>query len=97
MTPSLFVSDWTTGIGPTILIWVSDHKGIPSDEAADDLAKAAITATTTHLTCHHESPYPANHHRLPAQQAANGHSLWKHLLAGTLHIAVQGAHPSLDP
>ncbi len=64
MTPSLLGSDW-----------VLDHKGMPSDEAADDLAKADETATTTDLTCHHESPYPTHHHRSPAQQAPNGHSL----------------------
>ncbi len=45
MTPSLFASNWTTGKAPTILIWVSGHRGIPDNEDAYDREKSAATTT----------------------------------------------------
>ncbi len=33
--------------GPITLIWVPGHQGIPGNNAADELAKTAVTATDT--------------------------------------------------
>ncbi len=43
MTTSPFASDRK---GPMNLIWVTDHKGIPHNEASDELEKAAATDTS---------------------------------------------------